>query len=89
MSPLVPRMVTVLNDCYLMGHIELELMVGPVLDVVCTKAGGMRGQAHVVFRDVATATIAMRALQNFTFLDKEMVLFLVHFFFAYCCCCSS
>jgi hypothetical protein len=48
--------------------------LGPVLDVVCTKAGGMRGQAHVVFRDVATATIAMRALQNFMFLDKEMVL---------------
>ena len=49
-------------------------MTGPVLDVVCTKAGGMRGQAHVVFRDVVTATTAMRALQNFTFLDKEMVL---------------
>lgn len=49
------------------------LTVGPVLDVVCTKAGGMRGQAHVVFRDVVTATTAMRALQNFMFLDKEMV----------------
>jgi len=49
------------------------LMVGPVLDVVCMKAGGMRGQAHVVFRDVVTATTAMRALQNFMFLDKEMV----------------
>lgn len=41
--------------------------------MVCTKAGGMRGQAHVVFRDVSTATVAMRALQNFMFLDKEMV----------------
>ena len=49
------------------------LNVGPVLDVVCTKSGGMRGQAHVVFRDVVTATTAMRALQNFMFLDKEMV----------------
>jgi hypothetical protein len=46
---------------------------GPVLDVICTKANGMRGQAHVVFRDVVTATTAMRALQNFTFLEKEMV----------------
>ena len=49
------------------------LNIGPVLDVVCTKSGGMRGQAHVVFRDVVTATTAMRALQNFMFLDKEMV----------------
>ena len=49
------------------------LNAGPVLDVVCTKSGGMRGQAHVVFRDVVTATTAMRALQNFMFLDKEMV----------------
>jgi len=45
---------------------------GAVLDVICTKANGMRGQAHVVFRDVVTATTAMRALQNFTFLEKEM-----------------
>jgi U2 small nuclear ribonucleoprotein B'' len=50
------------------------LNLGPVLDVICTKAGGMRGQAHVVFRDVVTATTAMRALQNFMFLDKEMVI---------------
>jgi hypothetical protein len=48
-------------------------MLGPVLDVVCMKAKGMKGQAHVVFRDVVAATTAMRALQNFVFLDKEMV----------------
>jgi U2 small nuclear ribonucleoprotein B'' len=50
------------------------LNIGPVLDVVCSKTGGMRGQAHVVFRDVVTATTAMRALHNFMFLDKEMVI---------------
>jgi len=50
------------------------LTAGPVLDVVCTKSGGMRGQAHVVFRDVVTSTTAMRALQNFIFLEREMVL---------------
>lgn len=49
------------------------LNIGPVLDIICLKSGGMRGQAHVVFRDVVTATTAMRALQNFMFLDKEMV----------------
>ena len=51
----------------------MVLSIGPVLDVVCMKTGGMRGQAHVVFRDVVTATAAMRALQSFMFLDKEMV----------------
>ena len=53
------------------------LKLGPVLDVICTKSGGMRGQAHVVFRDVVTATTAMRALQNFMFLDKEMVILII------------
>jgi len=51
----------------------MSLNLGPVLDVICMKANGMRGQAHVVFRDVVTATTAMRALQNFMFLDQEMV----------------
>lgn len=33
----------------------------------------MSGQAHVVFRDIQTATQAMRALQSFEFFGKEMV----------------
>lgn len=33
----------------------------------------MRGQAHVVFRDIQTSTQAMRALQGFELFDKEMV----------------
>jgi hypothetical protein len=33
----------------------------------------MRGQAHVVFRDIQTSTQAMRALQGFDFFGKEMV----------------
>ncbi len=33
----------------------------------------MRGQAHVAFRDVQTATVAMRALQGWEFLGKGMV----------------
>jgi len=32
----------------------------------------MRGQAHVVFRDIQTATQAMRALQGFEFFGFEM-----------------
>ena len=34
--------------------------------------GGMRGQAHVAFRDVQTATQAMRSLNGFEFLGSEI-----------------
>jgi U2 small nuclear ribonucleoprotein B'' len=46
---------------------------GPVLDVVALKTMKMRGQAHVVFRDVQASTQAMRALQGFMFFEMEMV----------------
>lgn len=50
---------------------------GPVLDVVTSRVGSkaqnMRGQAHVVFRDIQTSTQAMRALQGFELFGKEMV----------------
>ncbi|KAL8812056.1 MAG: hypothetical protein Q9200_001322 [Gallowayella weberi] len=45
---------------------------GPVLDVVALKTKKMRGQAHVIFRDVQASTQAMRALQGFDFFGKEM-----------------
>lgn len=51
---------------------------GTVLDVVTARVGSkkqsMRGQAHVVFRDVQTSTQAMRALQGFEIFDKKMVI---------------
>jgi len=53
---------------------------GPVLDIVTNRVGAkgqsMRGQAHVVYRDIQTSTQAMRALQGFEFFGKEMVCFL-------------
>ncbi|KAL9020465.1 MAG: hypothetical protein Q9185_002340 [Variospora sp. 1 TL-2023] len=45
---------------------------GPVLDVVALKTKSMRGQAHIVFRDIQASTQAMRALQGFDFFGKEM-----------------
>jgi len=45
---------------------------GTVLDVVALKTLKMRGQAFVVFKDIATATSAMRSMQNFPFYDKPM-----------------
>lgn len=46
---------------------------GPVLDVIALKTTKMRGQAHICYRDINTATQAMRALQGFDFFGKEMV----------------
>jgi hypothetical protein len=37
------------------------------------KTEKMRGQAHIVFKDVQASTQAMRALQGFEFFGKEMV----------------
>lgn len=46
---------------------------GPVLDIVAMKTMKMRGQAHVSFRDVQTATQAMRSLEGFEFLGRKLV----------------
>ncbi|KAK3336474.1 hypothetical protein B0T19DRAFT_39998 [Cercophora scortea] len=45
---------------------------GPVLDVVALKTTKMRGQAHIVYRDVHTATQALRTLDGFEFFGREM-----------------
>ncbi|RAH72708.1 U2 snRNP complex subunit MSL1 [Aspergillus aculeatinus CBS 121060] len=45
---------------------------GTVLDVVAMKTEKMRGQAHIVFKDVQASTQAMRALQGFEFFGKQM-----------------
>lgn len=46
---------------------------GPVLDVVALKTTRMRGQAHIVFRDIQAATQAMRSLEGSQFLGRELV----------------
>jgi RNA recognition motif-containing protein len=46
---------------------------GVILDVVALKTTKMRGQAHIVFRDLDASTQAMRALQGYTFFGKDMV----------------
>ncbi|CCE35416.1 related to small nuclear ribonucleoprotein U2B [Claviceps purpurea 20.1] len=45
---------------------------GPVLDVVALKTMNMRGQAHIVFRDVQTATQAMRSLDGQEMLGRKL-----------------
>jgi RNA recognition motif-containing protein len=46
---------------------------GNILDVVALKTLKMRGQAFVVFADIASATNALRSMQGFPFYDKPMV----------------
>ena len=46
---------------------------GPILDVTAVKSSKMRGQAHVLFRDIHAATQAMRACQAMDFFGREMV----------------
>ena len=70
--------VTNLNDKINKQELRIALYAifttyGTVLDVVALKTMKMRGQAHIVFRDVNSAGAAMRALQGFNFLGKEMV----------------
>jgi len=46
---------------------------GKLIDVVATKTPKMRGQAFLVFTDLASATAALRACDGMTFYDKPMV----------------
>jgi hypothetical protein len=46
---------------------------GKVIDVVALKTYRLRGQAWVVFADVAAATSALRTMQGFPFFEKPIV----------------
>ncbi|XP_042901535.1 U1 small nuclear ribonucleoprotein A isoform X1 [Parasteatoda tepidariorum] len=45
---------------------------GSVVDVVALKTAKMRGQAFIAFRDINSATNALRSMQGFPFYDKPM-----------------
>ncbi|XP_050688316.1 U1 small nuclear ribonucleoprotein A-like isoform X2 [Eriocheir sinensis] len=45
---------------------------GQILDIVALKTLKMRGQAFVIFKEIQSATNAMRAMQGFPFYDKPM-----------------
>jgi hypothetical protein len=46
---------------------------GKIIDVVALKTIRLRGQAWIVFTDVAAATNALRTMQSFPFFDKPIV----------------
>ena len=46
---------------------------GKIIDIVASKSQHMRGQAFLVFTDLAGATSAMRACEGMVFYDKPLV----------------
>ena len=45
---------------------------GQILDIMASKTLKMRGQAFVIFKEVTSATNALRSMQGFPFYDKPM-----------------
>jgi RNA recognition motif-containing protein len=48
---------------------------GPILDIVAARSLKMRGQAFIVFKDITTATTAIKKMNGVEFHDKPMVTF--------------
>lgn len=46
---------------------------GQILEIVAMKTLKMRGQAFVIFKEISSATVALRSMQGFPFYDKPMV----------------
>ena len=53
---------------------------GQILDIVALKTLKMRGQAFVIFKEILSATNALRAMQGFPFYDKPMVSLMLLYF---------
>lgn len=45
---------------------------GQILDIVALKTLKMRGQAFVIFKEISSASNALRTMQGFPFYDKPM-----------------
>ncbi len=45
---------------------------GQILDIIALKTLKMRGQAFIIFKEIASATNALRTMQGFPFYDKPM-----------------
>ncbi|CAK5275672.1 unnamed protein product [Mycena citricolor] len=66
-----------LNDQINKQELRIQLYAlfttyGKLIDVVATKNQRMRGQAFLVFSDLASATTAMRACEGLIFYDKPL-----------------
>lgn len=57
---------------------------GQILDIVAMKGIKMNGQAFVIFKDIASSTNALRAMQGFPFYDKPMVRYIIYLMYYSC-----
>lgn len=48
---------------------------GQILDIVALKTMKARGQAFIIFKEIGSATNAVRSMQGFPFYEKPMVTF--------------
>jgi U2 small nuclear ribonucleoprotein B'' len=67
-----------LNDKVNKEELKLQLYAlfttfGKIIDIIAYKTDKMRGQAFLVFSDLAGATAAMRACEGMVFYDKPLV----------------
>jgi RNA recognition motif-containing protein len=67
-----------LNDKLNKDELRLQLYAlfttyGKIIDIFASKSDKMRGQAFLVFSDLAGATAAMRACEGTMFYDKPLV----------------
>lgn len=46
---------------------------GSIIDLVASKGNKMKGQAFIIFADLASATAAMRSCEGMSFYDKPLV----------------
>lgn len=45
---------------------------GQIVDIMAFKTLRMRGQAHIIFKDISASSTALRSMQGFPFYDKPM-----------------
>uniref|UniRef100_A0A8C1DTF8 Small nuclear ribonucleoprotein polypeptide A n=2 Tax=Cyprinus carpio TaxID=7962 RepID=A0A8C1DTF8_CYPCA len=57
---------------------------GQILDILVSPTLKMRGQAFVIFKEVNSASSALRSMQGFPFYDKPMAVFdMIHLLVIY------
>lgn len=77
-QPNVTLYINNLNDKVNKDELRTQLFAlfttyGKLVDIVASKSPAMRGQAFLVFTDLAGATAALRACEGMMFYDKPMV----------------
>ncbi|OJA17010.1 hypothetical protein AZE42_00604 [Rhizopogon vesiculosus] len=76
-QPIPTLYINNLNDKINKEELRIQLYAlfttyGKVIDVIASKGPKMKGQAFLVFTDLASATTAMRACEGMVFYDKPM-----------------